>query len=122
MSVWVQKRRNDLLSCPEFERKQDGRHGQLNFFVGVGEIGANLRELSFVEENILVGDQKGTRQKVLHQGNNELLIRGLDVTSPFLGLTRFFLTSKRYWASARASIVYGTWMFISSPSKSALKG
>ncbi len=44
------------------------------------------------------------------------------MVSPFLGLIRFYLTSSKYLASALASSVWGTCMFISSPSKSALKG
>lgn len=105
VSVWVQKSRNNLLSGPEFQRKEDRRYGQLNLFIGVREIGADLRELCFVEEYILACDQKDARQKVLNQCDNKLSIRGLDNTSPFFGLTKFFLTSKRYRASARASIV-----------------
>ena len=42
--------------------------------------------------------------------------------SPFLGVHRLLCTDIRLMASARASSVCGTWMFISSPSKSALYG
>jgi len=44
------------------------------------------------------------------------------IISPFLGDIRFSLTFNKNLASALASRVYGTCIFISSPSKSALKG
>lgn len=42
--------------------------------------------------------------------------------SPFLGVIKFSYTLIKIKASALASQVYGTWIFISSPSKSALYG
>ncbi len=44
------------------------------------------------------------------------------IGSPLLGVTIFCVTPIKWSVSLRASKVWGTWMFISSPSKSALKG
>ena len=44
------------------------------------------------------------------------------IGSPLLGVTIFCVTPIKWRVSLRASKVWGTWIFISSPSKSALKG
>jgi len=44
------------------------------------------------------------------------------IGSPLFGVTIFWVSPIKWSVSLRAYKVWGTWMFISSPSKSALKG